>query len=117
MIVSRIFHFDAAHNLTEYHGKCERLHGHTYKLCVSVKGTMDEEGMVLDFAVLKRVVTEKVLDVLDHSYLNDTISQPSAERIAVWIWNELEKPLRFENCGLYEVQVWETRNSYATYNG
>jgi len=117
LIVTKIFHFDAAHNLIAYHGKCEKLHGHTYKLCVSVKGTLDEEGMVLDFAVLKQIVTDRVLKILDHSYINDIIEQPSAENIAIWIWQSLYDSLCFDNCTLYEIQVWETQSSFATYNG
>ena len=49
MFVLKEFEFDAAHYLPEYNGKCERLHGHTYKLVVKVEGTPDKEGMVIDF--------------------------------------------------------------------
>ena len=111
MLLSKDFNFDAAHNLIHYHGKCERLHGHTYKLRVVLEGRPDSEGMVMDFLELKAIVKEKILSRLDHAYLNDIITQPSAENIAVWIWRELEESLRRENCGLYEVHVWETEDS------
>ena len=111
MLLSKDFKFDAAHNLIHYHGKCERLHGHTYKLRVVLEGQPDSEGMVMDFLELKAIVKEKILSRLDHAYLNDIITQPSAENIAVWIWRELEESLRRENCGLYEVHVWETEDS------
>ena len=56
MFVLKEFEFDAAHYLPEYNGKCERLHGHTYKLVVKVEGTPDKEGMVIDFIRLKNIV-------------------------------------------------------------
>ena len=111
MLLAKDFTFDAAHNLVNYHGKCERLHGHTYKLRVVVEGTPDSEGMIIDFIELKAIVKEKILSRLDHSYINDIITQPSAENIAVWIWAELEESVRQENCSLYEIHVWETADS------
>ena len=111
MLLTKDFTFDAAHNLVNYHGKCERLHGHTYKLRVVVEGTPDSEGMIIDFIELKAIVKEKILSRLDHSYINEIISQPSAENIALWIWDELEESVRRENCRLYEIHVWETADS------
>ena len=81
MFVLKEFEFDAAHYLPEYNGKCERLHGHTYKLVVKVEGTPDKEGMVIDFIRLKNIVKEEVLSKLDHACLNDILKQPSAENI------------------------------------
>lgn len=111
MLLSREFIFDAAHNLIHYHGKCEKLHGHTYRLKIVLEGEPDSEGMVMDFIELDSIVKERVISRLDHSYINDTITQPSAENIALWIWRELEKHVKRENCGLYEVHVWETAKS------
>lgn len=111
MLLTKDFTFDAAHNLINYHGKCERLHGHTYKLRVVVEGTPDSEGMIIDFIELKAIVKERILSRLDHSYINEIIPQPSAENIALWIWNELEESVRRENCRLYEIHVWETAES------
>ncbi len=111
MLLSKDFTFDAAHNLINYHGKCERLHGHTYKLRVIVEGTPDSEGMIIDFIELKALVKERILSRLDHSYINEIISQPSAENIALWIWDELEESVKRENCSLYEIHVWETADS------
>ena len=111
MLLCKDFTFDAAHNLVNYHGKCERLHGHTYRLRVVVEGTPDAEGMIIDFIELKAIVKERVLSRLDHAYLNEIISQPSAENISLWIWGELEESVRRENCRLYEVHVWETEDS------
>ncbi|AEH50152.1 6-carboxytetrahydropterin synthase QueD [Pseudothermotoga thermarum] len=116
-LISRDFKFDAAHKLEKYHGKCEALHGHTYKLRVTLIGIPNEEGMVVDFVQLKTIVQEKVLKVLDHSYLNEIIPQPTAENIAKWIWQMLEESLTFSNCKLYEVIVWETEDCFVTYRG
>ena len=114
MLLSKDFTFDAAHNLIHYHGKCERLHGHTYRLRVTLEGQPDAEGMIMDFIELKQIVRERVLSRLDHAYLNDILPQPSAENIAVWIWNELAENVARENCRLYEVSVWETASSCVT---
>ena len=62
----------------------------------------------MDFGVLKGLVSERVLVRLDHSYLNDILPQPTAERIALWIWGELEPALEALRAELFEVQVWET---------
>lgn len=90
MLVSRAFTFDAAHYLTDYYGKCERMHGHTYKLEVTLEGKIQANGLVIDFVVLKRLVKKHVLDKLDHQVLNDIVENPSAERITIWIWNQLQ---------------------------
>lgn len=113
--LSREFTFDAAHRLEKYKGKCERLHGHTYRVRITVVGIPDEESMVIDFVELKQLVTERVLSLLDHSYLNEIVSQPTAENIARWIWDRLEPVLRTEKRKLYEVTVWETADSFVTY--
>lgn len=117
MIIIKEFDFDAAHYLPFYDGKCERLHGHTYKLVVKVEGVPDEEGMVIDFVKLKRLVQQEVLEQLDHHLLNDVIPVPSAENISVWVWQRLEKLLCCERFHLYEVEVWETRTSGCVYRG
>jgi 6-pyruvoyltetrahydropterin/6-carboxytetrahydropterin synthase len=117
MILIKEFEFDAAHNLIHYHGKCEKLHGHTYKMIVKLEGTVDNEGMIYDFVELKRIVKERVVDKFDHAYLNDIIEQPTAENIAIYIWNELKDCLKKENCNLFEIEVWETKTSGIIYRG
>ncbi len=117
MIIIKEFDFDAAHFLPEYNGKCERLHGHTYKLVVKVEGTPDHEGMVIDFVKLKNIVKDKAVSKLDHYLINDIIPVPSAENISMWIWNQIEADLTSDHYHLYEVQVWETRTSGCVYRG
>lgn len=117
MIIIKTFKFDAAHNLTKYRGKCEKLHGHTYKLVVKLEGYRDEDDMIFDFVELKRLVNDDILSKFDHSYINDFIENPTAENIAVYIWDRLEASVKRENCSLYEIEVWETETSGVIYNG
>ena len=112
MLIAKEFTFDAAHKLNDYDGLCANLHGHTYKLQVVVKGKVKKSGMVIDFADLKAVVSRKVLLKLDHSYLNETIQQPTAENIAIWIWKQLKKEIP-----LSEIKLWETPSSFVSYFG
>ncbi len=117
MILIKKFEFDAAHHLTKYNGKCERPHGHTYSLVVKLEGTPDEEDMIFDFVELKRIVNEKVLVDFDHHDLNDFFENPSAENIAVEIWNRIKPLVDRPNCRLYEIEVWETKTSGVVYRG
>ncbi|QQR83807.1 6-carboxytetrahydropterin synthase QueD [Candidatus Peregrinibacteria bacterium] len=89
MLVGKEFTFDAAHFLPQYYGKCERMHGHTYKLRVVVEGKVGENGLVIDFVILKRIVKRQVLDLLDHQVINDVIKIASCENTAQWIWEQL----------------------------
>ena len=114
MLLRKEFTFDAAHNLVHYHGKCERLHGHTYRAAVVLEGTPDDEGMILDFCELSDAVRERVFSKLDHRYLNDIIPQPTAENIALWIGAQISPILATHpNCRLHEVWVWETASNCA----
>lgn len=88
--VTKEFEFDAAHHLTKYYGKCERVHGHTYKLLVTVSGELSNNDMLIDFIILKRVVKKQVLDYLDHHDLNTLFDNPTTEKVALWIWGKLE---------------------------
>ena len=113
MLLRKEFTFDAAHNLVRYHGKCEALHGHTYRIAVILEGIPDEDGMIMDFTELSNIVKERVISRLDHSYINDVIEQPTAENIANWIWGRLDVYVRRPNCEMSSVEVWETRTSCA----
>jgi 6-pyruvoyltetrahydropterin/6-carboxytetrahydropterin synthase len=112
--VKRAFDFEAAHKLPHHPGKCRDLHGHSYHLVVSVDRPLDaRSGMAIDFSDLKQIVRREVVEVLDHKYVNDLIENPTAEVMAVWIWNKLREPL----AGLAEVELWETRNCAVVYRG
>lgn len=109
MKVTKEFIFDAAHYLPMYEGKCERLHGHTWKLHVTVEAPLNpEDGLAFDFVKLKNLTMERVVNRLDHQVVNDVVSNPSAELIALWVWHQLR------DLPLHEVRVWETPTSFAT---
>lgn len=112
MIVTKEFTFEAAHKLDWDLGKCKHLHGHTYRLHISVKGALNENGIIIDFRELKQVVNKHIIEELDHNYLNELIKNPTAENIALWIWNKLEGEL-----DLYEIKLWETKASSVIYRG
>jgi 6-pyruvoyltetrahydropterin/6-carboxytetrahydropterin synthase len=115
MYISREFRFDAAHNLINYNGKCENLHGHTYKLKVTLSGSSEKDsGMIVDFTLLKKIVNEKVIDKLDHNYLNNVLEQSTAENTIEWIWEQLREGLKGGNYELYELTLWETETSSVT---
>ena len=111
MLISREFSFAAAHRLPGSSGSCERLHGHTWRLRVTVQAPVGQDGIAFDFRELKRVVEERVLKQLDHTYWNALVAQPSAERIAQWAWKQLA------NLPLYEIRVWESNDTFVTYRG
>lgn len=116
MKLTKVFTFDAAHFLTRYHGKCEALHGHTYRLEVTVEGPVNEDGMVMDFLELKTLVKSRVLSRVDHQNLNDHFENPSAELVAVWIWDQLNDGLP-EGVRLSAVKLFETAESFVEYTG
>lgn len=111
--------FSAAHNLRNYKGKCEHLHGHNYIVTVTFYSKkLDKNGLVIDFAVLKEKL-KKVLDTIDHKYLNKDIdfftkNNPSAENIAKYIFKLLKKEIKYPK--LKDISVYETENSVAIYS-
>jgi len=109
--------FSAAHNLREYKGKCEELHGHNWRIetVIQTEG-LDKAGMVMDFTFVK-VEVKKILEALDHKYLNQieyfkTIN-PTSENIAKYIFDNLKPSVG----ALKSISVWESDNSCATYEG
>lgn len=102
MKLCKEFYFDAAHFLREYKGKCEQMHGHTYKLEVVIEGNVGKTGMVLDFNELKKIVNSEIIEKLDHKNLNEIFEIPTAENIARWIFNRLKKKIH-----LHSVKLWE----------
>lgn len=112
--------FAAAHFLANFHGKCENLHGHNYKVRITVRGTeLDKGGMLCDFGILKSAL-KIVFKELDHSNLNNlpffSDGNPSAERIAEYIYMELEKELNIAPAELSLVEVFETEKHVASYS-
>ena len=109
MLISKIFKFDSAHKLPNYIGKCSNLHGHTWELVVGCEGEVDKKtGMIIDFKEIKSIVQEKILNKLDHIYLNDLIENPTCENILLWIKKELKPGLN----GLKKLVLYETDSSF-----
>lgn len=116
--VTRIFTFDAAHRLEDYVGKCNNLHGHTYKLELTVRGTPDYRGIVIDFGDLKAIFKEHFEPLLDHKYLNESLPMvnSTAENLTLWFmdrWDAVVRPL-FPEIELVQIRLWETPNAYVT---
>lgn len=133
MLVTRREVFSSAHRLynpsftddenEQIYDKCNNYHGHghNYVLEVVVEGEIDEKtGYVIDLKVLKKIIIENVIRKVDHKHLNldvdfmkDVI--PTAENIAVKIWDQLVD--KIPNGRLYKIKLWETENNYVEYFG
>ena len=112
-------HFDAAHFLRGYRGKCEALHGHRFRVVVKVKSTVvNDIGIAYDFVELKQQLAA-VLARFDHVCLNDISPfdeiNPSSENIAATIYKELQSKLAEASVTLSSVEVWESPNSGVSY--
>ncbi len=110
--------FSAAHQLRGYKGKCEQMHGHNWRVQVSISSEkLNDIGIVMDFHDLKKV-TNEIISSLDHSYLNEvfpfTEINPSSENIAKWIFESAKKRLE-KVVKVNSITVWESENSSATY--
>jgi len=136
--VTKQFNFESAHALWNYDGKCKNIHGHTYKLFVTVIGTPIGDatnhkfGMVIDFGDLKMIVKTKIVDVFDHAViLNEkapyknfigvpemferfitTEYQPTCENMVVHFANIIKKELP-KDVNLFSVKLYETETSFA----
>ena len=117
MRIFKDFRFEAAHflpNVPDTH-QCKRMHGHSYRLRVLIEGKPgNESGWVMDFADIKSAV-KPVIRRLDHQCLNDIdgLENPTAENLAIWIWNEIKPVLS----SLTEIHLNETESSGCIYNG
>lgn len=136
--VAKEFSFDMAHLLDGHDGKCQNLHGHTYKLQVIVSGETEDngakKGMVIDFADLKRAVNELIISPMDHAFIYDQSSEretkiaqllqqlnsktfalpmrSTAENLAQFIFQRLQENVGFH---LHSIRLWETPTSFAEY--
>lgn len=114
-----IGHFAAAHNLRDFYGKCEDLHGHNWKVEVYVTAEeLDQAGLVMDFGVIKKNLAG-VLDTLDHKYLNELEffkeNNPSSENIARYIFENLAPEISRGPARLTRVSAWESETARASY--
>lgn len=114
-----ITNFSAAHHLQDYQGACQNLHGHNWKVGVSIlcKDT-DAIGLTIDYKVVKEYINE-IMDRLDHQYLNNLAVfkgiNPTSENISKYIYKELEKKIEQKGCKIAEVEVWESDNTSMMY--
>jgi 6-pyruvoyltetrahydropterin/6-carboxytetrahydropterin synthase len=111
--------FAAAHNLINYQGDCENLHGHNWRVVVSVIAReLDKAGLGIDFKVLKREAGV-VINELDHKYLNENPAfrelSPSSEHISHYLYQRLSERLNNDNIKVESVTVWESENASACY--
>lgn len=136
--ITKEFGFEMAHALWNYDGACRNIHGHSYKLYVTLKGSPSQEpghpkfGMVMDFSDLKRLVKEPVVDFLDHSLVvykaseGETLDavramykkvhvfdfQPTCENLVLYITDKIRTRLP-DGLELSSVKLYETATSYA----
>lgn len=112
--ITKSYYFAAAHKLLpqEIYEKCSKLHGHSYRVDVTIVSEKLTNGMVLNFNFLDTIVNP-VIEQLDHSFLNDSIGLPTAENICLFILCEIRRELgKFDmNLVLKEVSVWESQNT------
>jgi 6-pyruvoyltetrahydropterin/6-carboxytetrahydropterin synthase len=114
-----VLFFSSAHYLREYKGKCENLHGHNWKVEAAVASeTLDGSGLVMDFGDLKKIL-KGILDELDHKLINDIeffkTHNPTSENMAFYIFQCLKEKLAVSGRRVKRVDVWETRDSRASY--
>ena len=128
LTITKEFLFDAAHKLWRHdvspeenlkiYGNCAKLHGHTYRLQITIKGPVKEDGMILNFTELKAIVTGKVISRYDHSFLNDMEEYRdlpvTAENMAGYIFKVLDREMMSHGVILQSVVLYETPTSWAT---
>lgn len=111
--------FAAGHALRDYHGKCENVHGHNYKVRITVSGEqLDATGLLVDFVEIKQLMGAAI-DYLDHRFINDLPPfdkiNPSAENIAKYFYDRVSAGINAGPVAISEVKVWETDTSSAVY--
>jgi len=130
--ITRVEQFSASHKLDnpnisedrnkEIFGKCHEMHGHNYKLEVTVAGKPDtESGYVMDFKELKDIIGNEIIDKVDHQHLNDVEMFKglilTAEFMVKIFWEILESKINKGNVKLYSLKLYETENNYVLYKG
>jgi len=119
LTVTKIFSFCYAHKLPEYKGKCSNVHGHNSQLEVEIGANCPTQynypGMLIDFNELKAIVNEKIIDKLDHKFLNEDVDyfkviNPTVENMVIWIVNELEEVF---GEALVRIRLYETPTSHS----
>src|SRR3990172_3042573 len=117
--ISVEYSFAAGHALRGYKGKCENVHGHNYKVQVTVAGEqLNASGLLVDFVDLRAAI-QSIVDRLDHRFLNDLAPfdqlNPSAENLARYMCEELQPQVKEQAVRIQSVTVWETDTTSATF--
>ncbi len=117
--ISADYSFAAGHALRGYKGKCENVHGHNYRVEVTISGEkLEPNGLLMDFVDLRAAI-KSVAERLDHRYLNDLAPfdtlNPSAENLAQYFCEQLQTRLGNHALRVAQVRVWETDTTSATY--
>eukprot|EP00040_Diaphanoeca_grandis_P020546 m.109308 g.109308 ORF g.109308 m.109308 type:complete len:150 (-) comp27945_c0_seq1:50-499(-) len=131
--ISRTESFSSAHRLhskqlsaeknKEVFSKCNNIHGHNYKITVTVYGEIDPiTGMVMDISKLKLIMKEYVLDNLDHKYIDEEVAYfedvvSTTENVAVYCWEQMQIGLGETSSSVYEVHIFETDKNGVKYRG
>lgn len=116
LTVTKKFEFEAAHHLNDYDGACANVHGHSYKLFITVSAVDGgEEDFVVDFKLLKNIVRKHVIDKWDHEDLNTILTvNPTAENMVRAIQDILSPELFiYHHLRLERIRLYETEDSYA----
>ena len=125
--VTKKFRFEAAHQLPKYKGVCSELHGHSYVLEVTVGlngevdaigEALDEQGMIMDFAVLKSIVQKVIVNRVDHTFLNESlpIADTTAEAMLYYFAERLRRIIDSATVYLKRLKLYETEDNYAEWN-
>ena len=132
MYITRRERFSSAHKLQNTNlskedneklfGKCNGLHGHNYELFVTISGDIKpHSGFIVDLKDLKKIIQEKIIDKLDHNYINDVDFMQdkisTTENLCIQIWNELKEPIELLGAKIYKIKITETENNYFEYFG
>ncbi len=132
LYITRREHFSASHTLENKNlskdenellfGKCNSFHGHNYYMEVTLKGTINQDsGYVMDLKKLNEILLDKVINKVDHKFLNDVGMFkgiiPTTENMAVVFWNVLKDVLKSDNYRLYSIKIYETEKNFVIYKG
>ncbi len=131
MKIAKEFTWEMGHRLPEHFGKCKNIHGHSYKMLVEFEGTVDDNGMIMDYYDVKKVI-EPLVEAMDHSFMvykDDPVVlefleklnskkiivgfQSTVENITVYVLNEIKKTALPKNITKVKVRVCETPDDYA----
>ena len=110
MKIKLVRSFSAAHRLPHYNGPCHDLHGHTWKTVFVLEGPVQQDGMVCDFKAIKKLLDE---NLPDHQFLNDLLENPTAENLAVYLFDKISPILAAKGLTLKTLEIWESDHAAA----